>query len=206
MKYTGSKCRLCRREAVKLFLKGDKCVSQKCPLRTKNFPPGQHKKMFGSPTEYARQLREKQKAKRMYNIAEKQFSLYYTKASKKKGVNTGDLLLTFLESRLDNILYRAGLADSRSQARQMVSHGLLRVNGRKVTIPSIQLFPGDEFEVVTRMKNSPLFANKQEKKEESPTWLTFDFKTLKGAVERSLETADLPAEIDAQLIVEYYSR
>jgi len=206
MKYSGPKCRLCRREGVKLFLKGDKCTTAKCPLTRRNTPPGQHTRSFGKPTEYARQLREKQKAKRIYNVTERQFASYYKRAVQKKGAVTGDLLLKLLETRFDNVLYRIGLADSRSQARQFISHGLFKLNGKKVTIPSIALQPEDTFEMIDRMKNMSLLASKKGKKEDMPSWLTFDFAHMKGSMVRDPEKEELPTDIDAQLIVEYYSR
>ncbi len=206
MKYNGPKCRLCRREGIKLFLKGERCLSPKCAMTKRNYPPGQHTKSFGKMTEYARQLREKQKAKRIYNLTEEQFSHYYTNAVKKKGSVTGDLMFSSLESRLDNVLYRIGLADSRSQARQWVSHGLIRLNGRRITIPSMPLKPGDKFEVVERVRNSPVFTRKKEQKGSAIPWAEFDYKQLKGSMARLLEKDDLPAEVDAQLIVEFYSR
>ncbi len=207
MKYIGAKCRLCRREGEKLFLKGEKCVSVKCPLMKKNYPPGQHKKMFSKTSEYGRQLREKQKAKRIFNITERQFSNYYKKAARKKGTITGDVLLSFLELRLDNIVYRVGLASSRTQARQWISHGLIKVNGRKVTIASIQLKLDDVFEVSEKSKKYSIFTTKaKEKNQDLPSWIEFDFKTLKGSIKRDLEKDDLLQEINTQLIVEYYSR
>lgn len=206
MKYSGPKCRLCRREGAKLFLKGDKCLTQKCTLTKRNYPPGQHQKTLGKPTEYAKQLREKQKAKRLYNMTETQFSNYYHRAVQKKGAVTGDLLLTLLETRLDNVIYRLGLADSRNQARQLVSHGLIKLNGKKVTIPSIYIHPNDELEVVERAKNSPVFSQKKGKKVDIPSWLLFNYSSLKGSMTKELSKDDLPGDINAQLIVEYYSR
>ena len=206
MKYSGPKCRLCRREGVKLFLKGDKCSTAKCILTKRNTPPGQHTRSFGKPTEYARQLREKQKAKRIYNVTETQFSSCYKRAVKKKGAITGDLLLKLLETRFDNILYRVGLADSRSQARQLISHGLFKLNGKRVTVPSIELQPEDTFEIIDRMKNMTLLASKKGKKEDLPSWVTFDFTNMKGSIARDLVKEELPTDINAQLIVEYYSR
>lgn len=206
MKYTGPRCRLCRREGKKLFLKGDKCFSQKCPVTKRNYPPGQHTKSFGKPTEYAIQLREKQKAKRIYGINETQFSNYYSRAVKKKGAVTGDLMFQLLESRLDNVLYRVGIADSRNQARQFISHGLFRVNNRTVTIPSIQMKAGDAFEVSEKFKNNINFTKKKDKKAENSGWLEFDFKNGTGTIKREIAKEDLPNEVDVQLIVEYYSR
>lgn len=206
MKYTGPKCRRCRREGMKLFLKGEKCLTPKCPVTRRNYPPGQHTKTFGKMTEYARQLREKQKLKRIYNLTEEQFVHYYQNALKKKGVATSDLMLSYLESRFDNVLYRLGLADSRNQARQWISHGLMRLNGKRVTIASLQLKAGDTFEVVDRLKNSVIFSRKKESKPSELPWAEYDFKSLKGAMKRPLEKEDLPQDVNTQLIVEYYSR
>ncbi len=206
MKYTGPRCRLCRREGKKLFLKGEKCFTQKCPVTRRNYPPGQHKKTFGKPTEYAIQLREKQKAKRIYGLNETQFANYYARAVRKKGSVTGDMMFALLESRFDNVIYRSGLADSRNQARQFVSHGLLKLNGKVVTIPSIQVRAGDYFEITDAQKENQVFREKKNQKTDVPGWLELDIKNLKGNVKRELAKEDLPNEVDAQLIVEYYSR
>jgi len=191
---------------MKLFLKGERCFSAKCAVVKRNFPPGQHKRRMNKPTEYAIQLREKQKAKRIYNVTEQQFANYYKKAVEKKGAVTGDLLLSLLERRFDNVLVRTGIADSRWQARQFISHGLFLLNGKKVTIPSIHIKAGDVFEVAQRLKGSPTFARLKDKKVDFPPYIEFDLKALKGSVTRELERDDLPEDINAQLIVEYYSR
>jgi small subunit ribosomal protein S4 len=151
-------------------------------------------------------LREKQKAKRIYALSENQFHQYYQKASAKKGQSTSDAIMIMLELRLDNVLYRAGFADSRAQARQYISHGLFAVNGKTVTIPSYQLRLGYQFAIRDRAKASPIFTSKRDVKVQPPTWLEVDVTNLKGEIKRELVRDDLPAEVDAQLIVEYYSR
>src|SRR6202162_6056849 len=184
-RYTGPVCRLCRRDGTKLFLKGAKCFSEKCPVEKRNFPPGQHgqskkvKKVVG----YGLQLREKQKAKRIYFTLESQFRAYYEKASRAQGV-TGELLLQQLERRLDNVAFRLGFASSRRQARQIVRHGHVEVNGRKVNIPSFQVGVGDEIKIregskqMTVLESSTEFASHQQ----SPQWLQVDHKNLSGKV------------------------
>lgn len=206
MNYTGPRCRLCRREGKKLFLKGDRCFSQKCPI-TQGAPiPGQHAKKAGKLTEYGVQLREKQKAKRIYNLSELQFVNYYKKASGKKGVDTSNYMFQLIELRLDNVVYRSGLARSRHQARQMVAHGLITVNGQPVTIPSIQMHLGDAFAVNTASQDSALFQVAKQSREDIPSWLELDRKSLRGSIVRPLESDDLPHEFNPQLIVEFYSR
>ena len=200
MRYTGPVCRLCRREGEKLFLKGDKCTSQKCPLLKKNYAPGHTggKSKFGKQSEYGRQLRNKQKAKRIYGVAEKQFRRYYGMATKQEGI-TGDNLLKMLEQRFDNTVYRAGFADSRVQARQFINHGLVKLNGRKATTASQLIKVGDKI----TMKN-PEGIDK--KKDASPKWLKADMKTGEAEVTFLPEKDDLEASIDSQMIVEFYSK
>jgi small subunit ribosomal protein S4 len=206
-RYTGPKCRLCRREGIKLYLKGERCESQKCAIVRKNYIPGMHgpKGSFAKKSEYARQLREKQKAKRVYFIGERQFEAYYEKALKTTEI-TSEALLKLLETRLDNVIYRSGLASSRSQARQMVNHGLVKLNNKKVSIPSVQVKIGDKFEIVDSNKNSTLFANTTKKKDSSPKWLKVDLKSLNGEVIRRPEKSELESSIAGHLIVEYYSK
>src|ERR1700754_628818 len=184
-RYTGPVCRMCRRDGVKLYLKGSKCFTDKCPVEKRNFPPGQHgqskkiKKVVG----YGLQLREKQKAKRIYFTLETQFRAYYEKAANKTGV-TGELLLQQLETRLDNVCYRLGFASSRRQARQLVRHGHVEVNGRKVNIPSYQVSVGDEIKVrpnssqLTVVGSAREFASHQN----APAWLSIDAANLSGKV------------------------
>ena len=209
-RYTGPVCRMCRRDGVKLFLKGPKCFTEKCPVEKRNFPPGQHgqsrkvKKVVG----YGLQLREKQKAKRIYFTLETQFRAYYQKASNKTGV-TGDLLLQQRETRLNNVCYRMGLATSRRQARQVVRHGHVQVNGRKVNIPSFIVKPGDEISIREASKNNVtiLAARDATAHAPSPSWMDVDRENLKGRIistPRRDELTQIP--INEQLIVELYSK
>lgn len=206
-RYHGPKCRLCRREANKLFLKGDRCETQKCALLRKNYAPGFHgKTSFAKKSEYARQLREKQKARRIFGISEAQFRRYYQKSTQSPEA-TGETLLKLLERRLDNAVYRATFASSRDQARQMISHGLLTFNKRRVNVPSIQLKVGDVFEVRDKNKNSPLFTKVlTQQKNFAPKWLKVDFKNLRGEVADLPQKEDLESNIQVQLIVEFYSK
>lgn len=206
-RYTGPKCRLCRREGMKLYLKGERCETQKCAIVRKNYSPGMHgpKGSFSKKSEYARQLREKQKAKRIYFIGEKQFEAYYEKALKTTDI-TSEALLKLLETRLDNVLYRSGFANSRSQARQIVNHGLVKLNNKKVSIPSAQVKVGDKFEISESNRNSPLFSNVSKRKDTSPKWLKVDLKSLNGEIIRRPEKAELESSIAGHLIVEYYSK
>ena len=208
-RYTGAVCRLCRRDGTKLFLKGAKCFTDKCPVEKRNFPPGQHgqtrkvKKVVG----YGLQLREKQKAKRIYFTLETQFRAYYEKASNKTGV-TGELLLQQLETRLDNVCYRLGFAMSRRQARQLVRHGHVAVNGRKVNIPSFQCKVGDMIEARERSKKlnvleeSANFASGQRQ----PAWLEINRDNRSGKVLSLPSRADVNLPVNEQLIVELYSK
>jgi len=207
-RYTGPVCRLCRREGVKLFLKGPKCFSDKCPIEKRNFAPGQHgrdrkAKIVG----YGLQLREKQKAKRIYFTLEGQFREYYEKATRREGI-TGELLLQQLECRLDNVAYRMGLATSRRQSRQVVRHGHVQVNGRKVNIPSFQVKVGDEIAVRDGAKNLVIlevardFASAQH----SVQWLEIDRENLKAKVLSLPKREDIQLPVNEQLIVELYSK
>ena len=208
-RYTGPVCRLCRRDGTKLFLKGAKCFSEKCPVEKRNFPPGQHgqsrkvKKVVG----YGLQLREKQKAKRIYFTLETQFRAYYQKASNKTGV-TGELLLQQLETRLDNVAYRLGFAMSRRQARQVVRHGHLQVNGRKVNIPSFQCKVGDEIAIregskaLVILEESGNFASGQRQ----VPWLDINREGLSGKIIALPARADVNLPVNEQLIVELYSK
>jgi small subunit ribosomal protein S4 len=199
-------CRQCRREGAKLFLKGEKCYL-KCTFVKRGYAPGQHglsrrKKL----SDYGIMLREKQKVKRIYGIQERQFENYFDKASGKKGV-TGEILLQLLESRLDNVVYRMGLAGSRSQAKQLVSHGLLSVNGRKTNIPSRALKAGDEIAVIDTKKSKTYFEIvKESKPREENSWVTVDLKNLSGKFVSLPIREQLDPEIQEQLIVEFYSK
>ncbi len=201
-----SKCRQCRREGEKLFLKGDKCFN-KCTLVKRNYTPGQHGlSRKGKPSDYSVMLREKQKVKRMYGLREKQFEKYFEKASRSKGV-TGEILLSILESRLDTVVYRMGFASSRNQARQLVSHGLFAVNGRKANIPSIILKPGDKVEALPEKKKKKYFENLLAvKPREEHSWVKVNRKNLSGEFIAPPIREQLDPSINEQLIVEFYSK
>ena len=206
-KYTGPVCRLCRREGEKLFLKGDRCYTSKCAVERREGVPGQHAKGRQSFSDYKVQLREKQKVKRMYNLLEKKFRSYYDIASKSKGV-TGTQLLVGLESRLDNISYRLGFASSRRQARTMVSHGIVLVNGKSVNAPSYSVSPGDIVEVREKSKKIITILASMEAAQGRlvPEWLTLDKESVKGTVNALPTREQLTQSINEQLIVELYSR
>ncbi len=204
------KCRLCRREGVKLFLKGERCYTKKCAIERegRRKPPGQHGEMAASKklTEYGKQLREKQKMKRIYRLEERPFRRYVEEAIRRPGV-TGENLLQLLEMRLDNVVYRLGLAVSRDQARQLVSHGFFTVNGRKVNIPSYQLRPGDEIAVAEGKRGSePIASNLQSRGAHIPDWLTFDATTLTGRVLARPTREQIDTDVEEQMIIEFYSR
>jgi len=205
-RYTGPVCRLCRREGNKLFLKGARCY-EKCTLDRRSFVPGQHGKMRKKTSEYGIQLREKQKARRIYGLLERQFRTYFEKAERMKGI-TGENLLSLLERRMDNVVYRLGLAQSRNQARQMGRHGHFLLNGHKANIPSIILRAGDVITLRERSKESALLLENLEaaKHKTPPAWLEMDLNELKGRV-LSLPTRDqIDVTIQEHLIVELYSR
>ncbi len=208
-RYTGPKCRLCRREGEKLFLKGAKCFSPKCPLERRKYPPGQH-----GPTRrrrrlsiYGMQLREKQKVKRIYGVLEGQFRRYFDMA-RRMGGNTGENLLSLLERRLDNVVFRLGFASSRAQARQFVRHGHVLVNGRKVDIPSYLVRVGDVVELSPKMRNNPFVQEAFEavRPDELVQWLSLDKDNYRGRVERLPVRADITHPINERLIIELYSK
>lgn len=203
----GPACKLCRREGEKLFLKGARCESPKCALIRKNYAPGMHgsKGSFGQKSEYTKQLREKQKAKRIFGIFERQFYNYYKAAETKPGI-TGDVFLQMLELRLDNATYRAGFAASRKQAREIVTHGLLKVNGRRVKTPSYKLKVGAIVEPTDQAKKSVLFTELGKNKDSSPKWLKVDLKKPSYEVISLPDKTDLQQNIQAQMIVELYSK
>ncbi len=205
-RYTGAVCRLCRREKQKLFLKGKRCLMEKCALTTKNYAPGARSRFIRKLSSYGVRLREKQKARRIYGLMEKQFRLYFKKAERMKGV-TGLNLLQLLERRLDNVVFRLGFAVSRSQARQLVRHGHFLVNGKKVDIPSYSVKIGDEIE--PRQKSRDLDVVKEGfeivAERERPAWFEFNESELKGKVLR-FPARDEMQPIQEQLIVELYSR
>lgn len=205
-RYKQAVCRLCRREGTKLFLKGDRCYSDKCAVDKRPYAPGQHGQGRHKVSEYGLQLREKQKAKRLYGVQEKQFRRYFDEAERQKGV-TGDNLLRLLERRLDNVIYRLGFAASRPQARQLVLHGHFTVNGRKVDIPSYLVTPGDTIAVKNKSKDSLVFqAAKEAGKASIPSWLECDLEQLQARVVSLPDIEDLDVPIEAHLIVELYSR
>jgi len=205
-RYTGSVCKLCRRERTKLFLKGARCESSKCAIERKPYPPGEHGKGRVRETQYLIQLREKQKARRIYGVLEKQFRRYYAEAARSKGI-TGETLLQILESRLDNVVYRAHFAESRSQARQLVAHGHFRINGRRVTVPSLRVRPGD---VVTMRESSKEMLVVQHAVDTSrrttSDWLEVELPARKITVTRLPSRAQIDTQVQEQLIVELYSK
>jgi small subunit ribosomal protein S4 len=206
-RYIGSKCRLCRREGEKLFLKGEKCYSSKCPIENRPFPPGQHGQRRTRLSDYARQLREKQKLRRTYGVLEGQFRSYYQEADRRKG-STGENLLQLLEGRLDNVVYRMGFGASRSEARQLVRHNTVMVNGSKLNIPSYQVKPGDVISVVERAKEQLRVKGASDAAQQRgyPSWMEVDASKLTGTFKAVPERSDLPAEIQEQLVVELYSK
>ena len=206
-KYTEAKCRICRREGCKLFLKGDRCFTGKCAFDRRPLAPGQHGRARKKVSEYATQLREKQKTRRTYGLLERQFHSYFTKADMQKGV-TGTNLLVLLECRLDNVVYRLGFANSRNQARQLVRHGLFTLNGHKVNIPSIQLRVGDSVEIPEKNRQVKIFADAQETigRRGTPNWLEADYDAFKGTVKAMPQREDILTEVNEQLIVELYSK
>ncbi|HEV8701632.1 MAG TPA: 30S ribosomal protein S4 [Candidatus Polarisedimenticolia bacterium] len=203
----GSVCRLCRREGLKLFLKGARCYTEKCAIERRNFAPGQHGKRRVKLQGYGVQLREKQKVKRLYRVLEKPFRLAFQEASRKKGV-TGELLLINLERRLDNVVYRLGFTASRAQARQFVSHGHVRVDGRKVDIPSYLVRAGQVIAPKAKMeKHDALLASfEQARARGFPQWLSVDTATVRGTVASLPRREDVTMPIQEQLIVELYSK
>ncbi len=205
-RYIGSACRMCRRENQKLYLKGDRCYTDKCALGRRAYGPGQHGQGRKKVTNYGTQLREKQKVKRYYGLLESQFSKYFDIAERKRGI-TGENLLSLLESRLDNVVYRLGLASSRKEARQLVNHGHFTLNGRKANIPSIIVNVGDTIRVKDKSRKSPYFKNLLEKGlTASPKWLELDSEALEGKVLSLATKEDIEIPIEEHLIVELYSR
>ena len=207
-RYIEASCRLCRRENLKLFLKGDRCYTDKCGFERRSYAPGQHGQRRGRKvSDYGIQLREKQKVKRIYGIFEKQFRGYYHKAERQRGI-TGTNLLILLERRLDNIAYRMGFASSRDQARQLVRHDHFTVNGSKVNIPSYQVKSGDVIEVKEKSKKIPVIQEAMETvvRREKPPWLEVESDNLRGVVKAFPRREELTMPINEQLIVELYSK
>ena len=206
-RYTGPVCRLCRREGTKLFLKGARCYSKKCAVERRPTPPGQHGVRRRKQSEFGVQLREKQKVRRVYSVLERQFRTYFDEAESRPGV-TGQNLLTLLETRLDNVTFRMGFASSRAQARQLVNHGHFLVNGRKADVASYRLRPGDRIEVRERSRSTATFKTASEtlRTAQVPEWLSVEPVKLAGSVTALPRRDQMPAELNEQLVVEFYSR
>lgn len=213
-KYIGPVCKLCRREGEKLFLKGERCFTAKCAFERRSFAPGQHGKSgrrsssaTGRASDFARQLRAKQKARRVYGTMERQFRRYYEVALKRRGL-TGLNMLQILESRLDNVVFRLGFAASRAQARLLVTHGHFTVNGRRTDVPSMLLESGDVIQVREGSRDGTYFKELKDvaEKRTFPAWLSRDLKNLTGTVQRLPERAEIDGNLEEQLIVEFYSR
>jgi len=206
-RYTGPVCKLCRREGMKLFLKGDRCFSQKCAIETRNYPPGEHgRDRRRKESGYGTQLREKQRTRRIYGMLENQFRLYYSRSDAAKGV-TGEVLMQMLELRLDNIVHRMGFAPSRPSARQLVRHRHFTVNGKIVDIPSYQLRAGDVVAVKEKSRNVGLIKETNESRRGGDLeWLSVNEKTMEGRVLRVPSRDAIPTPVQEQLVVELYSK
>jgi small subunit ribosomal protein S4 len=210
-RYTDAVCRLCRREGQQLFLKGERCTSPKCAVIKRKTPPGDHGKKAAfarKMSDYGKQMREKQKARRIYGVMERQFRRYFKEASRRKGM-TGATLLSILESRMDNVVYRLGFADSRAQARQLVRHGHFNLNGHKADIPSLLVKPGDVITVRESSRNSEYFKTRamlMQGAATTPLWLAVNQAEMSGSMAAVPERKDIATDLNEQLIVEYYSR
>jgi small subunit ribosomal protein S4 len=206
-RYNGPVSRLCRREGMKLYLKGAKCDTKKCPFERRATPPGQHGVRRRKMSEYGVQLREKQKVRRVYSVLERQFKRYFEVAESRPGV-TGENLLRLLETRLDNVVFRMGYATSRAQARQLVTHGHFTVNGRPTNIPSFHIREGDRVEVRDASRKTEYFKNAKEtlRGAQRPDWLSVDAERMAGSVTALPRRDQMPLELNEQLVVEYYSR
>ncbi len=204
-RYTGPSCRLCRREGMKLYLKGERCYTDKCAVSRRGTPPGQHGARRTKVSNYGLQLREKQKVKRYYGVLETQFRNYYAMAEKQAGI-TGDNFLSILETRLDNVIYRLGFAASRKEGRQLVRHGHFTLNGHKANIPSMLVKPGDIIDAKEKSKSSPKLKELKEKAVTVPKWLEVDVEKLQGKVVALPSREDIELPIEEHLIVELYSR
>lgn len=206
-RYIGSACRLCRREGEKLYLKGDRCYTDKCAVTRRAYPPGQHGQGRKKLSEYGVQLREKQKLRRMYGVLERQFENYFEEAERRRGV-TGEVLLQLLETRLDSVVYRLGLAQSRNEGRQLVRHGFFSVNGRKVNIPSLALRAGDQVQIAAgRNDSEKVKAMLEDAASKSiPDWLEFDPNTTTARVKNLPTREQIDVAVKEHLIVELYSR
>ena len=206
-RYTEAVCRHCRREGLKLFLKGERCYSDKCAIERRNYPPGEHGQARPKFSEYSIQLREKQKLRRIYGVLEDQFRRYFQKADRTRGV-TGETLLQLLERRMDNVVYRLGFATSRAEARQLVRHGHFRVNGRKVDIPSFSVRAGDQISVRERSRKVARIQESLElaQRRGVPEWLEIQPETFTGTVKTLPSRADMTMPINEKLVVELYSK
>jgi small subunit ribosomal protein S4 len=206
-RYLGPSCRLCRREGIQLYLKGDRCYTDKCAIERRHYPPGQHGQRRGKLSDYGLQLREKQKVKRIYGVLEKQFRSYFEKAERQKGV-TGTNLLVLLERRLDNVVYRLGFANSRAQARLMVRHGQIMVNGGKVSLPSFLVKKGDAIQVTEKSRNLPIIRDALEAvaRRGLPAWVDLTKEEALGKVVMMPTREDITMPIQEHLIVELYSK
>ena len=202
---TGAQCRQCRREGQKLFLKGERCLTDKCGVERRSYPPGEHGRGRQKQSEYRVQLREKQKARRYYGVLEKQFRIYYDKASRQDGI-TGENLLQLLESRFDNVLVRLGFAASRRQSRQLIRHGHWTINGRRVDIPSYQVKSGDVIAFKATSSAGAIVRDATELTAQVPAWLQADHDALTAKVLRKPERREITAPVQEQLIVELYSK
>ena len=207
-RYTGPVCRLCRREGTKLFLKGERCLTNKCAIDRRNYPPGQHGPgRQRKVSQYGVQLREKQKLRRIYGVGERQFRTYFEKADRQAGIS-GENFLRLLERRLDNIVFRLGFASSRSQARQWVAHGNIVVNGKKVDVPSFSVKPGMKVSLVERHVNNPLIVDSltRTRLRQLPAWLSLDPEKAEGSLVSIPSRGEIDTQISEQLIVEFYSK
>lgn len=204
-KYTGADCKLCRREGCKLFLKGERCLSSKCALEKRHTVPGVHGAARKKQTEYSLQLREKQKVKRAYGLLEKQFKKYYDTANNMKGI-VGENMLSLLERRLDNVVYRMGIGSSRAKCRQIVNHGHIMVNGINVNIPSYQVKVGDVITIKESKQDKEMFKQLKDVKIVTPKWLEFDPSKLTGKVNALPQRDDIDLSIQEHLIIELYSK
>ncbi len=206
-RYTDAKCRQCRREGGKLFLKGEKCFTDRCPVEKRTYAPGQHGQRRTRVSDYGLQLREKQKLRRIYGVLERQFENYYKEAARHKG-STGVDLLKLLESRLDNVVYRMGFGISRTEARQLVRHNAVMVNNKRVNIPSYQVQPNDAVEIANAAKEQLRVKAALEAAEQRgfPEWLEVDTKAMKGIFKAAPDRTDLPSDINESLVVALYSK
>lgn len=206
-RYTGALCRICRREGEKLFLKGDRCHTDKCALERRKYPPGQHGQGYKKLSSYGLQLREKQKVRNIYGLQERQFKRYFREAEKRKGI-TGEVLLQLLESRLDNVVYRMGFASNRRAARQLVSHGHFLVNGKKVNLPSYAVKGGDTIKLKDSSRDIPEIIDSLSKAKHRgiPSWIELDSENMAGKLLRIPQRDEIQLPVQEQLIVEFYSK